>query len=853
MPTKNKQQKASGKEEPHQTLGRNVSPNKYSLSVKPDFGNSTFDGTVVIDVNIASATNEIQLNAAELTINSAVVISNGVVQQAVVKMDPDNERIVLKLANDVSHDAQVKIDFSGTNNDGMYGFYRSTYVDGDKANVLLTTQFESADARKAFPCFDEPEFKAVFDVSMIVPSNLECVSNMPSTSSTDLGNGLKEVKFSKSPKMSTYLLYLGIGNYNRLSDTSGNTEISVLTTPGNSHMAEVPLQLARKFLDFYEDYFGIKYPLPKLDLIAIPDFSAGAMENWGAITFREVDLLANKDTSIATLQRVAMVIAHELAHQWFGNLVTMKWWNDLWLNEAFAEFLGYKAMESIFPDWQMKREFIIEDTSAALSADQLSSTHPISVNVRSPADADTLFGAITYEKGGSILNMIESYAGKEIFREGLHRYLTTYSYSNATRADLWGFMDGVARERNRDVSVSKVASRWIDLAGYPSIAVSRTKSGVKLEQQRHFLLNNLSDVTSWPIPVNYQVSGEDHQLLMDGRTASIKMGRDQWIKLNFGQNGFYRVAYEGDDVDRLGALIAAKRVESIDSWGVHHDLFARTMSGRISAESYLDFVERYCKDADYPTNSSVLGGLSALSNALPKGKNERAKDMLIQDGIRLLDKLGWERKSGETVFDTMTRPSVILELGFAGHQPTISKAVQMFYAHMNNGEEIDSNIRGAVYYIAARSEGEKVFGLLKERFKSEKVAEEKSRLLKAMSMFADENLLLRSFDFAMSPDVKIQDTFKLISFGAYRNPAAKGIILKWTEDNFEELKSRYLGGTNMIGKFVEALSVLDTRQDLEEVIRFFSQKGMMRDDMKQAYADTTEQILANIQFLEANK
>jgi tricorn protease interacting factor F2/3 len=846
--------RAAPRAEPdHQTLGHNVIPSSYSLTFKPDSGSYTFEGREVIDVSIASPTNEITLNAAELSIKSAKVISNGVEQQAAVTEDPENERIVLKVGNKVGENAQISIEFTGINNDLMYGFYRSSYRDGADTKTMLTSQFESADARKAFPCFDEPEFKATFKVSFVVDKGLEPISNMPVASSSDIGNGLKKVTFEETPRMSTYLLYLGVGEFERVTDMLGNIEISVITTPGNKHMAELPLEMAKKFLSFYQNYFGIEYPLPKLDLIAVPDFAAGAMENWGAITFREVDLLADKNTSIQALQRVSMVIAHELAHQWFGNLVTMKWWNDLWLNESFADFMSYKAMDAVFPEWKMKREFIKDEIPMALAADQLKSTHPISVKVNSPEEIVQLFDEISYEKGGSVLNMIEDYAGADVFKEGLHRYLKHHAYSNATKFNLWKFMDDVARELGSDINVSKVACTWIDQPGYPAIEVKRVRDGIELRQRRHFLLSSESDSATWPVPIRYRLGGRDGIMLMESEVARMRAGRDEWLKLNYGQNGFYRAAYDGKDLDRLGDLIMAKRVEDIDSWGIERDLFAMAMSGRVKAGEYLDFVEKYCLGLGYPLNFGVLSGLGWMARSLPEGSNNRAREILIRHSSNVIDALGWNRKDGEATFDTVTRSAAILRLGLSGHKPTIARAVSMFYDYIDNGVEIESNIKNPVYYLAARAEGERIFETLKSRFREEKVAEEKIRMLQSMAMFDDSELLRKAFDFAVSADVKIQDTSKLVTFAAVNNPSAKDIILGWTEDNWSALKSRYSTGTHTLNKFIDCLNVLDTQEDLDEFVRFFSSSQNFREDLVQSYAKTKERIEANIQFRAANE
>jgi len=835
----------------HETLGHNVIPRNYTLNFKPNFKTYKYEGKAAIEVEVKSSTKEISLNAAELGIRSAHVISKGVDQAAKVRSDDKLQRITLSLREGVKGSARIVIDFEGTNNEDLYGFYRSRYTRNGKTEYILSSQFEAANARNAFPCFDEPEFKATFDVSLTVNEDMECVSNMPVASQTKAGGALKTVTFKQTPVMSTYLLYLGVGKYDCAKGRIGKTELRVMTVPGSGEMAKLPLEYAKKFIAFYEDYFGIGYPLPKLDLIAIPDFAVGAMENWGAMTFRETALLADEKTSVAGKQRVAEVIAHELAHQWFGDLVTMKWWDDLWLNESFATFMSYKAMDHVFPEWKVKIEYLKDVIATAFGADQLRSTHPISVAVNSPGEIDRLFDEISYEKGGTILNMIENYAGAEIFREGLHRYLKKNAYSNATKFDLWGAIDEEAKAKKKRIDVSAVASYWIDNPGYPIIEAKRTGARLELRQERYFLLSNLSDSSVWPIPLDYAIEGKPGSVLFDTQKGSIEVPESKWIKLNHGQAGLYRVAYDDSDVQRLGILIKLKKLSGVDSWGVEHDFFSRSRSGRIRADSYLDFVGRYCMNADHPLNSNVLGHLDWLDDRLGDKKNKRAKETLLLYSNSLVKKLGWERNPNESTFDTLMRASAIMQAGLAGDPQTLARASMMFDDFIKKGKEIDPNLRGAIYSLAAWSNGESIFELLKERFIREKIPDEKIRFLRALAMFNDKDLLLSSFEFAMSDAVRKQDSF-IVPAVAAGNPAARDVMLEWTIGHWKELMEKYASGTHLLSRFISNLAVLSTEEDKRRVQEFFSRKENTRDDIKQELDKTLEQIEANIRFRKAN-
>ncbi|MGI0100597.1 MAG: M1 family metallopeptidase, partial [Candidatus Micrarchaeaceae archaeon] len=449
------------------TLGDNVIPMEYILEFEPDFRTFRYKGKCTIKVLIKKPTNKIALNSAELAIRDARVTSGKDIQDASIRTSAKDETLLLVLKRPAKGKAELCIEFDGTNNDGMYGFYRSRYLNNGKEGYILTSQFEPADARKAFPCFDEPEFKAVFSLSFIVDSNLEAISNMPIKNTKALGSK-KRITFYTTPRMSTYLLYLAVGKFEYNTSKYRNMMFRVITVPGRGKNTKMPMDFGKRFLKFYESYFGIDFPLPKMDLIAIPDFSAGAMENWGAITFREIELLGDeKATSTAVKQRIAEVIAHELAHQWFGDLVTMRWWDDLWLNESFATFMATKAVDSVFPEWEFGLQDSVGILSTALAADQYMSTHPINVRVSEPSEINEIFDSISYDKGGSVLAMLEDYAGKEAFRKGLHAYLGKHAYSNATKYDLWDAIEAITRKIDKNTKFSKVAKDWIDKTGYP--------------------------------------------------------------------------------------------------------------------------------------------------------------------------------------------------------------------------------------------------------------------------------------------------------------------------------------------------------------------------------------------------
>ena len=839
--------------EKRQTLGDAVVPVRYDIEFEPDLKTFRFRGRETIGVEIKRPTKAIALNSAELGITGATVECGGVVQRATVSFDKKLERAVLTVRKKVKGEAKLSMRFSGTHNDKMYGFYRSKYsVDGKEKN-LLTTQFEPVDARKAFPCFDEPGLKASFDISMVVDEGLECVSNMPVKSETRLGNGKKRVSFLPSPRMSTYLAYMGVGNFESVEGSVGKVKLRVLTVEGKRDLAFLGLDYAKKAIKYYEGYFGIDYQLPKLDLLAIPDFAAGAMENWGAITFREADLLGDKDSSVASKQRIADVVSHEIAHQWFGDMVTMEWWDDLWLNESFATFMSTKALMASFPEWEMGKQYLGDVIATAFAADQLQSTHPINVEVNDPEEMNAIFDSISYEKGGTILNMIEDYVGPETFRKGLHDYLLAHKYGNATKYDLWDAIGGVAEKGGAKLSLGKVASYWIDNPGYPIIDVKEKGGSFVLKQRRFFISKEAKAQSKWPVPLHYATGpdGKGARALMSGGAHRIAAGGAEWLKLDYGQKGLYRVRYGDRMLERLGAAIKAKELGGTDAWGIENDLFAFARSGRMPAGRYLDFVQEYCFDCRYPTDSSLVSHLAWLYDTLyATGLSEPARKPLVACSRHILDRIGASARKGESSLDTMMRGSVLFDLGMAGDADAVKMANGMF-RDLVRGKEVDSNLRGAVCGIAAWTGDAKTFDVLEGRYLKEEVIEDKLRFLRSLGMFRDRKLVERALAFALSKDVKYQDVLS-IPANVASNPLAGDLLWHWTRDNWKTILARYPPGTHIAHGFVSLLSAQKDEKSRKEIASFFEAKSNLRSDFKPELRRTLERIDTNIRFMKAN-
>lgn len=840
----------------HKTLGDNVIPENYRITFTPDMKRFRFSGEESITVRVRRPARSIRLNAHELKVHSASVSSKGIVQKARVRLNEKEKELVLSFSKSVSGSAVIQIKFTGIHNDGMYGFYRSSYrTSSGRQRYLLSTQFEPADARAAFPCFDEPDFKATFDVSMVIDSGFTAISNMPVRAQSKAGKGKKLVEFGTTPRMSTYLLYLGVGKYDISSGSVGKIRISILAVPGNKALTKLPLEYAKKFVAFYEDYFGIKYPLPKLDMLAIPDFSAGAMENWGAITYRETALLGDREKSPVTAkQRIAEVIAHELAHQWFGDLVTMKWWNDLWLNESFATFMSYKAMDAVFPEWKMNAQYFDDVVATAFSADALMTTHPISVPIRTPDEINQIFDNISYEKGGTVLHMIENYATKETFREGLHLYLKAHSYGNATKYDLWEAIDAASTKRRMGESVTKVASYWIDQPGYPVINIREDKGTLELRQRRFLLVDvPLKERQVWPIPVRYIREGEkqDKFLMMNKEGMQLGLIGESWVKLNYGQHYLYRTTYPERMLNALGERIKKLEIRGTDSWGVENDLFVMARSGKMQVADYLDFIERYCSDCDYPLDLGISQHIQWLSTMFYGTKlSERINEVSIAYHDRILDRLGWQKRPEDTNIDIMLRSAAIAGLGRAGHEATVNKAVAMFNDYVKGGK-LETNLKGAVYSIAAWTGDGRRYDKFIELYKKSEMPDERQRFLQSLAIFRTDELVERTFKFAFSKDVRLQDSYVLPAILS-SNPIGRYVISAWTMKNWKMLLGKYDTGTHMLERFVTNLGVASTARERDDIRRFFARKENMRGDIRMRVAQTLEKIQANINMMREN-
>ncbi len=810
-------------------LSKNVIPVKYDIEIKPDLENFTFEGVETITLSLLAPAKILTLHSKEIEIETASIKYKNKEDRVFarkISYDEKNETVDFIFPENISAGrAELTLVFKGILNDKMRGFYRSQYTVADKVFHMATTQFEATDARRAFPCFDEPAQKAVFHVSLVVPKGKTAISNTLPMSRREHEGEYEIVKFSPTPKMSTYLLAFIIGDFEYLeSKTKNGTLVRVFTTPGKKHQARFALECAKKTLEFYEKYFDIPYPLPVLDMIAIPDFASGAMENWGAVTYRESALLVDENNSSASnKQWVALVVAHELAHQWFGNLVTMEWWTHLWLNEGFASYIEYLAVDKLFPKWDIWTQFSTNDLGVALRLDSLYHTHPIEVPVHHPSEIGEIFDEVSYSKGASVIRMLASYLGEQNFRDGLRYYLKKHSYKNTETIHLWKAFEKVSKK-----PVAKFMHNWTSKPGYPVVKAEMIKGKVTFTQERFFAspisAKKSKDKTKWEIPIIWKQN-----------------------KANFGETGFYRTAYTKELLENLREPIKNKKFSPRDRLGVIRDLFALGEAGIIPTTDALEFLSAYKNENNYTVWLEIASGLARIEQLIAGNKNARANlNRLIIDLFSpTLHRLSWEIPNKESHTDSLLRSLAISRLGRSGDKKTIGEARSIFKA-MLGGEQIHPDIRGAIYATVASSGSMKEFMSLLKLYKKETLHEEKNRIGSALGDFPDKTILKLACEFALSENVRIQDTVGILSsVGA--NPEGRNIWWSFIKANWKTLVSRYGEGGLTLARAIKAIAGSAEEKHLSEFKKFFSSHPA--PGASRAVEQVTERLEGNIAWL----
>ncbi len=830
-------------------LSQNITPLHYSIFLHPDLETHVFSGEETITLSIQKPTKEITLHSLELAIESAMIaVGKQKISAQKISYDEKNETATFHFERAIPKGkAKLSLSFSGILKDNMRGFYKSRYEVEGKERFMATTQFEATDARRCIPCFDEPAHKAVFEVSLAVAPDKTAISNTLPVSIKEHEAGYKIVSFAPTPKMSTYLLAFIVGDFEWVEKkTKGGVLVRVMTVPGKSHQATFSLDVTVRCLEFYEKYFAIPYPLNTLDMIAIPDFSSLAMENWGAITFREIGLLLDEQlSSTSSKEMIVEVIAHELAHQWFGNLVTMEWWTHLWLNEGFASYIPYLAIDELFPEWNMWDTFATDTLMTALKLDAFLHTHPIEIEVHHPNEIGEIFDAVSYRKGASVIRMLAEYLGPKDFRDGLRFYLKKHSYKNTSTVDLWDAFEKVSGK-----PVKKMMAVWTKTSGYPMITASAKGSKTTLLQKRFYSsaqsVKKSKDTTTWPIPLSCVSEAGEQQLgLMTKKSVTLPLQKGEWFKLNAYECSLYRTQYKGELLGSLIEPITTKTMPHSDRLGVIRDLFSFAESGDGDTVTALEMALVYKNETEYIVWTEIMLGLRFINNLLADGKSsEQFKSYVRNLTEKIVDHVGWEQKEGESHNDTLLRPLILGSASLYGNKKVIDEALRRFANRSKN--PIHADLRGIVYNTVAREGGEKEYETILKMYRAETLHEEKERLLAALGAFRNKKLLARTLDFIMTDEVRMQDRNGGFA-SVLINSVGRDLGWKFLKKNWKKIGEAYGDGNHLLSRLIGVLNRNTTREAYDDIKTFF--KTHSAPAAERTVQQTLEHIDSNVRWL----
>ena len=816
---------------PHR-LPRTALPSRYELLLEPDLAAATFRGHVAIRLELAEATDTLVCNAAELEVASARARTATGDAAGTVALDEATERCTITFATPLpAGPVTLTLVFTGVLNDKLRGWYRSTYAGDDgTTHVIATTQMQATDCRRAFPCWDEPDVKAVFALTLVVDDDVLAVSNGPEVSREARPDGKVAVRFADTMAMSTYLVAMVVGRLEATApvDVAG-TPLRVVHVPGKGHLTGLAVEAASAALAWYQDYYGIPYPGEKIDLLALPDFAAGAMENLGCITFRENLLLIDEGTATQQEQSVLVdVVAHELAHMWFGDLVTMRWWNGIWLNEAFATFMEIAAADSFRPQWDRWSTFSLE-RSGAFEVDGLRSTRPVEFEVVSPEQAEGMFDVLTYQKGASLLRMLEQHLGPERFRDGVRHYLRTHAYGNTETSDLWDAIETVT-----EAPVRRIMDSWIWQGGHPIVSVAADGDELVLQQHRFLYDGGTDDATTWVVPVQVrQIAGGAQRmekvLLEDAPVRIARLGHDGAVVANAGGHGFYRVAYSAELLEALRGPALAE-LSTAERYGLVDDTWASVVAGHTTALAFCRFASGFAGEQELAVWQVLLAALRTCDRLVPD--DDRAALRAYVAGLvrPALAALGWERAAGESDLRGELRGLLIRALGIqAADEATVRRARLVFQA----GSDDPAVLAACVGIVAATGDATEYERFL-DGFRTAPTPQERLRFLYGLAEFPGEALMDRTLAFALSGEVRTQNApFLLNRCIAHRELGERA--WQFVRQHWDEANRTF--PDNLIVRMVDPLRLLVRPHQQVEVAGFFAEHPIPQA------AKTLEQML----------
>lgn len=848
--------------EERQILPESAIPRHYNLSLDVDMKQFTFKGRLEIFADVVKHTNKFWVNNNELSITNCHAILNGHTHESVsVNNSSKEEYSVLEFSHHFSPKDQVilAMDYHGKINDTLSGFYRSSYTSNTgETKYMASTQFEATDARKAFPCWDEPNMKATFTISITLDKSLTALSNMNVKDEISLSGNQKKVIFAETPKMSTYLVAFIVGDLEFVeSFTQGKIPVRIYSPKEFIHQAKFASEITPKILDYFNDYFGIPYPLPKLDLVAIPDFSFAAMENWGLVTFQNAFLLFEEgSSSLKTKQTITMVVGHELAHQWFGNLVTMDWWSDLWLNEGFATWIGWLVTDVLFPEWHIWSDFMHIEQLDGLDLDSLSSSHPIQVPVNSPADISEIFDAISYSKGASVIRMLETHLGHDVFKKGLQYYLKKHQYGNTFTNDLWNALSHVSGQ-----NVSAFMDTWTRQMGYPLLSVKEQgfdlkndSVSFKLSQQPFVILReNTVNSTLWQVPLGIYEYTKDlsNPFSSTDGSFSIKKASSSceyiW-KLNERHCSFYRVLYPTSHLANLCSAMDKSKLHPEDILGLINDAFNLAYAGYLNMGKdalKVAISASHSMPPDYMVWTELDDQLCDLESRLWMSPNNRdSLHKLIQSIFSpMAENLGWGDGENSDERTELLRTVVLFTAGIHDDQNVIKEAKRRFELSLkDNSFSIPPNYRELIYAIVVKYGTQKEYDAVWNIFSTSQAQDEKTLALKALTYSQDLRLLERTMNLILKDDIKLHDITALFK-GLSSNILTRRSTLEFFKTNYDMLRKRMDGSLNKLSGVVgNVTSDFTTVKDLDDIKSFFESKN------KNGYQRTLEQSIENIKI-----
>ncbi len=749
-------------------LPKQVVPTEYSVRVVPDIDTFTFNGTETIKIQVRVPVRELVLNALEINVAGASIDEQPIPASA-VKLDQKKELLRIALPSDLPAGMHtLSVSFSGKINQRGRGLFYMPYQEqaSGAKKIALGTQFEPTDARRFFPCWDEPSFRARFQLTAVVPENWLAVSNMPVESEIKTGNseangpGTKEVRFAMTPPMASYLNVFVAGDLDSIETKVAGTQIRVIATKGKAEWGRYALESTAQVLQYYDDYFGIQYPLPKLDQIAIPGGFGGAMENWGAITYFESALLFDPEkSSTATRQRIYEVIAHETAHQWFGDLVTMAWWDNLWLNEGFASWMGTKCTAHFNPQWEVWLEKVIPrdptrrtgiSKELEMEGDARSTTHPIQQPIADEAEANNAFDDITYRKGQAFLLMLEDFLGEDVFREGIRRYIAAHKYSNSTTADLWNALSEASGK-----PVGEIAAGWTQQPGFPIVKVKRNGKNVALSQERFTIHFPNPPALQWKIPLNFFVVGDEapQSRLMTGKTDDLTgIPPDRALKLNTEGRGNYRVQY--DQASWTLLLASLPKLSVPDRVNLLGDTWALVQANRISVRPYFGLIEKLSSTPELAEREQIINTFDYI-NRLLVGEAARENFQAYARAVLRpsFDQLGWEPRAQENPRAALLRASLIQILGDLDDAEIVTGSRERFQKYVVDPASLAPDLRAPIFWVVGHYADESTWNALHELGLRTTSIEEKQNYYDALAAARDPALIAKTLEISLTNEL----------------------------------------------------------------------------------------------------